>query len=91
MTHAIARRGALRLSIAASAATALPALVRAQEPVDSLKILVGFPPGGTADVAARQIAEKRAARERARALLPPIQIGSGRCTGAGASVTPSTT
>jgi tripartite-type tricarboxylate transporter receptor subunit TctC len=40
------------------ATLAAPAIVRAQDAVDSLKILIGFPPGGTADVAARHLADK---------------------------------
>src|SRR4051812_14169862 len=48
-----------RLLQAASATTlGLPAIARAQEPLDSLKILVGFPPGGSADVVSRHLADK---------------------------------
>jgi tripartite-type tricarboxylate transporter receptor subunit TctC len=54
----IHRRTALRASLAGVATLAAPAIVRAQEALDTLKILVGFPPGGTADVAARHLADK---------------------------------
>jgi tripartite-type tricarboxylate transporter receptor subunit TctC len=57
MTFAIPRRRALALGIAA-AACPLQAL-RAQGPaVQTLKILTGFPAGGTADALARKVADK---------------------------------
>ncbi|MDP2022026.1 MAG: tripartite tricarboxylate transporter substrate-binding protein [Hydrogenophaga sp.] len=43
------------LALAATAAVALPAL--AQTPAPPLKIVVGFPPGGSADLLARLLAE----------------------------------
>jgi tripartite-type tricarboxylate transporter receptor subunit TctC len=43
------------LALAATAALALPAL--AQTPAPPLKIVVGFPPGGSADLLARLMAE----------------------------------
>src|SRR3990167_2189680 len=43
------------LALAATAALALPAL--AQTPAPPLKIVVGFPPGGSADLLARLLAE----------------------------------
>jgi tripartite-type tricarboxylate transporter receptor subunit TctC len=58
MTIDINRRRALKALGAAAAMLAAPQIVRAQEALDSLKILVGFPAGGTADVVSRQIAEK---------------------------------
>jgi len=58
MIRTINRRRVLQ---ATSAATlGLPAITRAQEPLDSLKILVGFPPGGSADVVSRHLADKLA-------------------------------
>lgn len=60
MTYAIPRRRVFGMSLITGVAVALPPVVRAQEALDNLKILVGFPPGGTADVAARQLADKLA-------------------------------
>jgi tripartite-type tricarboxylate transporter receptor subunit TctC len=48
------RRTVLALSAMALAALALPASAQDKPP---LKILVGFPPGGSADVIARLVAE----------------------------------
>ncbi|HSI01948.1 MAG TPA: tripartite tricarboxylate transporter substrate-binding protein [Reyranella sp.] len=48
----------MRASLASIATLAAPAIVRAQDTLDSLKILIGFPPGGTSDVAARHLADK---------------------------------
>ena len=42
----------------AGAALAAPTVVRAQDTLDSLKILVGFPAGGSADVVSRQVADR---------------------------------
>jgi tripartite-type tricarboxylate transporter receptor subunit TctC len=58
MTTDINRRRAMQALGVAAATLAAPQIVRAQEALDSLKILVGFPPGGSADVVSRQIAEK---------------------------------
>jgi tripartite-type tricarboxylate transporter receptor subunit TctC len=60
MTININRRRALQALGAAGASLAAPAIVRAQEPLDTLKILVGYPPGGSADVVSRQLAERLA-------------------------------
>jgi tripartite-type tricarboxylate transporter receptor subunit TctC len=57
MTIAIHRRRALAGLGAAGAVLAAPPIARAQ-PLDTLKILVGFPPGGSADVVSRQITDK---------------------------------
>ena len=54
----IYRRAALRASLAGAATLAAPAILRAQEALDSGKILLGFPPGGIADVAARHLIDK---------------------------------
>jgi len=56
MTMTIRRRRILR-PWGAGAIAALPTAALAQE-LDGLKILVGFPPGGSADVVARHLAEK---------------------------------
>jgi tripartite-type tricarboxylate transporter receptor subunit TctC len=60
MTKTIKRRGVLQALGAAGASLASPAAVRAQGPLDTLKIIVGYPPGGSADVVTRQLAEKLA-------------------------------
>ena len=53
------RRQFTQAATAAAVLGALPAgLVRAQGIVDTLKIIVGFPPGGTTDAFARRMAEK---------------------------------
>lgn len=54
----LTRRRTMHLAGAGAAALGLPASVEAQDAFDNLKILVGFPPGGTADVVARQLADK---------------------------------
>ena len=60
MTKTITRRGVLQTAAAAGASLASPAAVRAQGPLDTLKIIVGYPPGGSADVVTRQLAERLA-------------------------------
>lgn len=57
MIKPINRRAALA-SLAGVVTLAAPAILRAQEALDTTKILVGFPPGGTSDVAARHLADK---------------------------------
>ena len=54
----IYRRAALRASLAGAVTLAAPAILRAQDALDTTKIIVGFPPGGTSDVAARHLADK---------------------------------
>src|SRR5215475_3054596 len=58
MTTTIRRRRALGTVGAAGALLAAPRVLRAQEVLESLKILVGFPAGGSADVVSRHLAEK---------------------------------
>src|ERR1044071_4841208 len=64
MTKTIKRRGVLQAAAAVGAGLASglasPRLVRAQDALDSLKIIVGFPPGGSADVVSRHLGEKLA-------------------------------
>ena len=58
MITTMKRRGALAAMGSLGAMLAAPAMVRAEEALESLKILVGFPPGGSADVVSRHLAEK---------------------------------
>jgi tripartite-type tricarboxylate transporter receptor subunit TctC len=60
MTKTITRRGVLQTAAAAGASLASPAAARAQGALDTLKIIVGYPPGGSADVVTRQLAERLA-------------------------------
>jgi tripartite-type tricarboxylate transporter receptor subunit TctC len=62
---------------------ALPFTLRAQG-LETAKIIVGFPPGGTTDVMARKVAESCAARSRARSSsttgrAPAVRSASPRC------------
>lgn len=57
MIHSISRRRAISSMTAVAAATTLPVFAQAAP----VKILVGFPPGGSADATARLIAEKMSA------------------------------
>jgi tripartite-type tricarboxylate transporter receptor subunit TctC len=53
------RRQTLKTLAAAGATLALPLAVRAQSsPLETLRIIVGFPPGGTTDAFGRRLAEK---------------------------------
>jgi tripartite-type tricarboxylate transporter receptor subunit TctC len=54
----IGRRRALGALGGASAILGAPSLGHAEEALESLKILVGFPAGGSADVVSRHLAEK---------------------------------
>lgn len=60
MTMRIGRRRALQAVGAAGATLAAPHIVQAQAPLDTLKIIVGYPPGGVSDVVARLIADRLA-------------------------------
>ncbi len=57
MIHSISRRRIMSSAAALTAATTLPVFAQAAP----VKILVGFPPGGSADATARLIAEKMSA------------------------------
>lgn len=53
------RRGALRLAAGTAAAAALPAALRAQAPaIDTVRVVTGFPPGGTSDTICRRVADR---------------------------------
>lgn len=54
----ITRRQFTHVAAATAVLGALPGFVRAQGMVDTLRIIVGFPPGGTTDAFARRMAEK---------------------------------
>ena len=76
MIKTIKRRGVLRAAAAVGAGLASPTLVRAQDALESLKIIVGFPPGGSADIVSRHLGEKlvpamRAASSSTTARVPP--------------------
>ena len=58
MTKMIRRRSVLQTMTAAGVGLASPNVVRAQDAIESLKIIVGFPPGGSADVVSRHLGEK---------------------------------
>lgn len=60
MSVSIKRRSVLQTLCAVSASLAVPAIVRAQEPLENLKILVGFPPGSPMDAISRPLADKLA-------------------------------
>ena len=64
------------------ATLAAPHIARAQEALDTLKILVGFPLGGSADVVSRQLADKLAP---AYGRAPPARPGSACGSGSRAS------
>jgi tripartite-type tricarboxylate transporter receptor subunit TctC len=72
------RRQALRtLSAAAAAALAAPALLRAQR-AETLRILCGYPPGGSVDVVCRKLAEKLAGRLAAQVIVDNRPGAAGR-------------
>src|SRR5262249_39253746 len=56
----INRRRVLHALSAVPAVLAAPAVAQVQEPLDSLKILVGFPPGSPMDAISRPLADKLA-------------------------------
>lgn len=60
MTISIRRRRLLQGVGVTAATLAAPAIVRAQEMLDSLKMLLGYPPGGSSDLVVRQLADKLA-------------------------------
>ena len=76
MATIITRRGALQT--AGAALTFSAAAARAQEALDNLKILVGFPAGGTADVAARWMADKLVPAHAKNAIVDNKPGAAGR-------------
>jgi tripartite-type tricarboxylate transporter receptor subunit TctC len=78
MTTNIERRRVLQSMVAAGATFAAPQIVRAQEALDTLKILVGFPPGGSADVVSRQLTDKLAPGYARSALVDNRPGAAGR-------------
>jgi len=76
MATIITRRGALQTAGAALAFSGTAA--RAQDALDNLKILVGFPAGGTADVTARWLADKLAPAYAKNAIVDNKPGAAGR-------------
>lgn len=64
------------------AAGALPAawprIARAQAPLDQLRIVVGYPPGGSIDIVARELAERLAPRHARQVLVDNKPGAAGR-------------
>jgi tripartite-type tricarboxylate transporter receptor subunit TctC len=59
MTHASRRRVVqAALGMAGLATSSMLRPTRAQDAVEKLKILCGYPPGGSADLVSRQVAER---------------------------------
>ncbi len=57
--QSVSRRDALRLTAAAAATAALPGALRAQAPAfDTVRVVTGFPPGGTSDTICRRVADR---------------------------------
>ena len=78
MSGTIKRRRILETLGVAGASLALPTVAWAQEPLDSLKILVGFPPGGSADVVSRHLADKLAPSYARSAIVDNRPGAAGR-------------
>ena len=76
MATTITRRSALQAAGVALTLSAVAA--QAQEALDNLKILVGFPAGGTADVAARWLADKLVPSHARNALVDNKPGAAGR-------------
>jgi tripartite-type tricarboxylate transporter receptor subunit TctC len=74
MTMSFNRRAAISAITAAAAAASLPAFAQAAP----IKILVGFPPGGSADATARLIAEKMTASMGAPVIVENRPGAGGR-------------
>jgi tripartite-type tricarboxylate transporter receptor subunit TctC len=70
------RRLALTTLLLAAAALAAPLTARAQADRAPLRILVGFPPGGSADMIARQLAERLPAQLGGQAVLVENKPGA---------------
>lgn len=83
MTHSSDRRRTLQLAGGLAAAAVVPAVSRAQSglPSGTLKILVGYPPGGGTDVMARIVADKLKDRLRTNVLIENKPGGSGTLAG----------
>lgn len=73
---AVDRRSFLALSAAAVTSAVLPRLVHS-EPLNSARLLTGFPPGTTPDVLARLIGEKLAAQGYSRSVIIENRTGAG--------------
>ena len=69
------RRGFLQATLAFSAAAALGVPAHAQQRIDTLRVLCGYPPGGSVDVVSRRLAE-RLSKGYARAALVENKPGA---------------
>ncbi|MFO1082022.1 MAG: Bug family tripartite tricarboxylate transporter substrate binding protein [Reyranellaceae bacterium] len=78
MTMSIRRRRLMQGAGVAAASLAAPSIVRAQEMFDTLKILLGYPPGGSSDLVARQLADKMAGLYARTALVDNKPGAAGR-------------
>ncbi len=74
----ISRRRVLRtLPMTVTATLSAPALLRAQRP-ETLRLLCGYPPGGSVDVVCRKLAEKLAGRVAAQVIVENRTGAAGR-------------
>jgi tripartite-type tricarboxylate transporter receptor subunit TctC len=77
-TMRLCRRQAIRaLSVALGATLSAPALLRAQRP-ETMRILCGYPPGGSVDVVCRKLAERLAGRVATQVIVENRTGAAGR-------------
>jgi tripartite-type tricarboxylate transporter receptor subunit TctC len=72
------RRRFLTCTAAGVAAASLPAALRAQPRVETMRILCGYPPGGSIDVVSRKLADRLGGRLARTALVENRPGGAGR-------------
>ncbi len=75
--HVEHRRRLLQSALASMVLTASGRAAWAQTQVDTLKIITGFPPGGTSDTLCRRVAERMAPTGYARAAVVENRTGAG--------------
>lgn len=73
----ITRRGFIQSTSAAAALSAIGRQAQAQAPIDALRIVTGFPPGGTSDTLCRRVAERIAPSSLARTAIVENKTGAG--------------